>query len=121
MNVPKPFWSNDVLTAAHLINRMSSTPLSGKIPLRRLCLDKELFSLSPKVFGCVAYVQDLSPGLDKLDPRPLQCVFVGYSTTQKGYRYYHLPGRRKFVSADVTFWESKSYFDSMEPPTTLIL
>ena len=62
MNVPRSFSSDVVLTTTHLINRMPSAPLGGEIPLRRLCPDKELFSLPPKVFGCVAYVQDLSPG-----------------------------------------------------------
>ena len=112
MNVPKSLWSDAVLTATHFINRMPSAPLGGEIPLRRLCPQRELFSLPPKVFGCVAYVQDLSPSLNKLAPRSLQCVFVGYSRTQKGYRCYHPPSRRYLVSADVTFWESKPYFDS---------
>ena len=114
MKVPKYMWSYAVLMAAYLVNRMPSTPLGGEIPLRWLCPNKELFNLPPKVFGCTAYVQSLGLGLDKLNPRSIKCIFVGYSRTQEGYRYYHPPTHRYLVSADVTFFESKSYFESTE-------
>lgn len=54
----------------------------------------------------------VDPGHDKLSPRARKCVFLGYSRTQKGYRCYHPESRRFFVSADVTFFESTSYFTS---------
>ena len=77
-------WSDAVLTASYLINRMSA-PLGGEVSLRCLQSEKELFSLPPRVFECIAFVQDLSPGLDKLSPRSIKCVFVGYLRTQRGY------------------------------------
>ena len=72
--------------------------------------DAPLFHLPPKIFGCVHYVHILGPGSDKLDPRSIKCVFLGYSHTQKGYRCYSPTLRRRFISADVTFDESQSYF-----------
>jgi hypothetical protein len=51
-----------------------------------------------------------------LDPRSLKCVFVGYSPTQKGYKCYHPPSRKYFVSMDVTFFEQQSYFSSAPTP-----
>ena len=71
----------------------------------------ELFSLHPKDFGCVAFVQDLSPYLDKLSPRYIKCVFVGYSRTQRGYRCFDPSTRKYFVSTDVTFFKSQHYFE----------
>ena len=38
-------------------------------------------------------------------------MFVGFSRTQRGYRCFHPPTKRYFISADVTFFESQVYFD----------
>ena len=48
----------------------------------------------------------------------MKCVFVGYSRTQKGYRCFRPLTRRYIVFADVTFFESKSFFESVEPPSS---
>ena len=114
MYVPKYLWSDIVLTAAYLINKMLSAPFGGEVPLQHLQPEKELFSLPPRVFGCVAFVQDLSLGLDKLFLRSIKCVFVGYSRIQRGYRCFHPRNHCYIVSANVTFFESTPYFDSID-------
>ena len=58
----------------------------------------------------VCYVHILGPRSNKLDPRSIKYVFLGYSHTQKGYQCYSSTLRRHFISADVTFDESQSYF-----------
>jgi len=40
------------------------------------------------MFGCVCFVHDLSPRLNKLYARAVKCVFLGYSRLQKWYRCY---------------------------------
>ena len=50
----------------YFINRMPSAYLGGEVPLRRLKPDTHLFILPSRGFGCVAFVQGFSPGLDKL-------------------------------------------------------
>jgi len=62
--------------------------------------------MTPRVFGCTCFIQDLSPGIDKLSSKSIKCVFVGYFRTQKGYQCYNLSTRKYLVSADVTFFES---------------
>ena len=102
MHVPSYLWSDALMTATYLHNRLPSTPLGGAIPLHRLSPTSSLFSLPPRVFGCVAFVQDHSPSLSKLAPRALKGMFVGYSRTQKGYRVYFPDTQRYMTSADVT-------------------
>ena len=46
----------------------------------------------------------------KLTSRALQCVFVGYALHKKGYRCFHLPTRRMFITMDVVFHEDSMYF-----------
>ena len=66
--------------------------------------------LTPRIFGCTSFVHVHSNSRGKLDPRAVKCVFVGYSSTQKGYKCYHPPTKKLFVLADVTFAEEKPYF-----------
>ncbi|PON38314.1 hypothetical protein TorRG33x02_345400, partial [Trema orientale] len=44
----------------------------------------------------------------------VHCVFVGYATHQKGYRCYHPPTRRLFITLDVVFHEDTLYFSKSE-------
>ena len=67
------------------------------------------FPVPPRVFGRICFVHQLGPGTNKLNPRAIKCVFLGYSRTKKGYHRYSPPLRRFFVSTDVTFFESMPY------------
>ncbi|KAJ9552767.1 hypothetical protein OSB04_016812 [Centaurea solstitialis] len=82
-HVPKRFWGDAILTAAYLINRMPTPVLHNKSPFSVLFPKGTPFPLTPRIFGCVAYVHDHRPQLTKLDPRAIRCVFLGYSRVQK--------------------------------------
>ena len=105
MSVLKYLWSDDVLSTCYLINRMPSSVLNNKSPFSCLYVNKTPFSMTPCVFECTCFVQDLSPGLDKLSPRSIKYVFIGYFRTKKGYMCYTLSTRKYLVSTDVTFFE----------------
>jgi hypothetical protein len=99
---------------------MPSSSINNKVPHSILFPKEPLFHINPRVFGSTCFVHDLSPGLDKLSPRAIKCVFLGYSRLQKGYRCYSPVHNRYYVSADVTFFEEKPYFlpSSVESNTT---
>ncbi|KAM1895745.1 hypothetical protein ACFX13_044458 [Malus domestica] len=60
-------------------------------------------NLSPRVLRCVVFVHLHPPQRNnKLEPRTLRCVFLGYATTQKGYRCYHPPSKKMFITQDPT-------------------
>lgn len=64
-SMPQSFWTDAVSTAVHLLNRMPSKVLSFKTPLQCLSAHVTLpnvLMLSPRVFGCVAYVLILVHG-----------------------------------------------------------
>ncbi|KAL0368233.1 UNVERIFIED_CONTAM: hypothetical protein Scaly_1042200 [Sesamum calycinum] len=89
---------------------MPSTVLNGDTLYSCLFPDKPLFGIAPRVFGCVCFVHIHSPSLDKLSPRSVKCIFLGYSWTQKGYRCYDPQSRRSFTFADVTFFEFTPFY-----------
>ena len=96
--VPKRFWGKAVLTACYLINRLPSSILASKSPMEVLSSFYLNVSTSnhlvPRIFGCVSFVHVHSGDRGKLDPRALKCVFIGYSSTQKGYKCYHPPSQK---------------------------
>ena len=115
-NVPKSYRGEAVLTSAYAINRIPSRVLGCKSPLETLSQFypdiRCSFNLAPLVFGCTSFVHIRNHNWGKLDLRALKCVFVGYSSTQKGFKCYHLPTRKLYVSIGVTFVENMPYFST---------
>ncbi|KAI5327777.1 hypothetical protein L3X38_027173 [Prunus dulcis] len=110
MNVPKRFWSQGVLAATYLINRLPSRVLDSKSPYE-VMQNKKINLSHLRIFGCTCYAHIQSHHRDKLDPKAIKCVFMGYSSTQKGYKCYNPCSRKLFVSRDVRFDEIKPYFN----------
>lgn len=117
VNVPKSYWADTVLTAVSLISHMPSSILVHKSPFSLLSPSISPFNLTPRVFGCVAFVHCL--GLDKFSPRSVKCVFSGYSYIQKGYRCYDPNTHQYYTSADVTFFELSVFFLAVGKLSTL--
>ncbi|CAL9005654.1 unnamed protein product [Prunus brigantina] len=119
MSVPHHLWGHAVLSAAYLINRTPSRVLDFKTPHDVFGDHVSPVSVSKlplKVFGCVAYVHVYSHQRSKLDPCALRCVFIGYSSTHKGYKCYHPPTQKVHVTLDVTFHEEVPYYVSPSSP-----
>ncbi|CAI7806377.1 unnamed protein product [Closterium sp. NIES-53] len=66
-----------------------------------------------RVWGSRAFVRDLSA--DKLSPRAVPCVFLGFPPDAPGWQFYHPTSRRVLSSQDVTFDESVPYYHAVEP------
>ncbi|CAL9016682.1 unnamed protein product, partial [Prunus brigantina] len=83
------------------------TPLQA---LRQFCALHSTPNLEPRVFGCVTFVHLYTHQRNKLEPRALKCVFIGYAQHQKGYRCYHPPTQKLYITMDVVFREEEMYF-----------
>ena len=46
----------------------------------------------------------------KLDPMAIKCIFIGYSSNQKGYKCYSPITRHFSNSMDVTFFEQEPFY-----------
>lgn len=74
--------------------------------------DSAFLALSVVLCACETDREGERDACDKLDPRFIKCVFIGYSCTQKGYWYYDPLTGHIYVFADVTFHEDNSYYAS---------
>ncbi|CAI5966008.1 unnamed protein product [Closterium sp. NIES-65] len=61
-----------------------------------------------RVWGCLALVRDTSA--DKLSPRAVPCVFLGFLEDSSDFTFYHPPSHLFFDSRDVRFEESTPYY-----------
>lgn len=91
-------------TASYLLNRIPSRLLHYKTPYELLYQQPPYLS-HLKVFGCLCYVIN-GPISDKFSPRAIPRVFMGYASTQKGYKVYDLQAKSFFISRNMVFIES---------------
>lgn len=104
MHVPK---------LVYIINQLPNRVLPFKSPLEVL-LGKSIDPSQLKVFGCICFVHKQIPFRDKFDSQAAKCVFLGYSSTKKGYQWYHSDFGKLFVTRDVKFEETTSYYNKSE-------
>ena len=105
-NVPKRFWSDAVVTACYLINRTPTQVLEGRAPFEVLNEYKPSLE-HMRVFGCLCYVMVPGELRNKLQARSTKAMFIGYSSSQKGYKCYDPDTRRVLVSREVKFVEDR--------------
>lgn len=107
-NVPQQLWVEAFFSAAFLGNLLPSSVLPANVsPYEKLHGKPPTYS-SLRVFGCKCFPY-LRPYMsNKLDPKSLPCVFVGYNEKYKGYRCLYPPTGKVFISRHVLF-EEKSF------------
>ncbi|CAI7849444.1 unnamed protein product [Closterium sp. NIES-54] len=104
---PHFLWPFAVRYAAHQINlqpRVSMPKTSPALLWTGKVGDASAF----RVWGSRAFVRDLSA--DKLSPRAVPCVFLGFPPDAPSWQFYHPTSRRVLSSQDVTFDESVPYY-----------
>lgn len=110
--LPLSYWSDSVLTVVHVINRVPSSVLQGKIPYEILYATPVDYSYM-RVFGSLCYVSTLNTQRHKIATRAVKCVFLGCKFGVKGYKCLALYTKQVLVSRDVIFKEDKFPFKTV--------
>ena len=98
------------------INRSPSIPLNKKTPIEVWCGTPADYS-HLRVFGCTAYAH-IDNG--KLEHRAIKCLFLGYGSGVKGYKFWNPETRKTFMSRSVVFNESVMFTDSLSIDDALV-
>ena len=69
--------------------------------------------LPPRVFGCVVYVHLKKGDRNKLQPRAIKCVFVGYGVHQKSCRCFDPVHEKMYTTMDCDFFEDSFYYTQL--------
>ncbi|PKU81649.1 Retrovirus-related Pol polyprotein from transposon TNT 1-94 [Dendrobium catenatum] len=103
-SLPHRFWAESLSTANYLINRLPSKPLSYQTPYHRL-YGKDPSYTHLRVFGCLCFPWLKPYTMNKLSPRSQECIFLGYSSSHKGYKCYSMSTGKMHISRHVVFHE----------------
>jgi hypothetical protein len=104
-NLPISYWSYAVSTAAHLINKLPTPVLSNKSPWESLFHTKPTLS-HLRAFGCQCFPLLTPYNKNKLQPKSVPCIFVGYPFHSKGYTCFDPSTHRFYTSRHVLFNEN---------------
>ncbi|CAI7928186.1 unnamed protein product [Closterium sp. NIES-54] len=121
---PHFLWPFAVQYAVHQLNLQPRVSLPETSPTLRWT-GKVGDASAFRVWGSRAFVRDFSA--DKLSPRAVPCVFLGFPPDAPGWHFYHPTSRGVLSSQDVTFDESMPYYrlfpyrTAPHPPTPLFL
>ena len=104
--VPTHLWPEAIATANYFSNILPTKSLHYHTPLDTLQTPYPIpssHSLPPRIFGCIVFVHCPQWVRNKLEPRVVKCVFVGYGRHQKGYKCYDPLTRKVYTTMDCDF------------------
>ena len=117
-HVPPRHWVDAFSTATYIINRLPMPVLGGLSPF------EVLFGKPPNYenfhpFGCRVYpcLRDYAP--HKFSPRSLPCIFLGYSSSHKGFRCFDTITSRTYITRHARFDENFFPFSHNSSAATL--
>ena len=103
-SLPKSFWVETFHTALFLINRLPIVDANTTSPYLKLFDHAPDYSFL-KVFGCKCFPWLRPYAATKLDFRSTECIFIGYSLNQKGYKCWCPSTGKVYLSRHVRFVE----------------
>ncbi|KAG6500657.1 hypothetical protein ZIOFF_040506 [Zingiber officinale] len=104
-HMPVRFWGETVRHAVYLLNRFSTKALGEYTPFEAW-MGRKPHLAHLRVFGCVAYVKNITPHLKKLDDRSSPMVYLGVEEGCKAHRLFNPRYDKLQVSRDVMFQEN---------------
>jgi len=112
-NLPNYFWAKAVAIIVYIMNRTPTMVVHG-MTLEEKFTGKKLDVSHLRVFGCIAYVHVPDEKRSKLDPKAKKCIFIGYSSKQKGCKCFNPSTRKLQVSKNVVFDEMVSWYSPLK-------
>uniref|UniRef100_M4DMN8 Integrase catalytic domain-containing protein n=1 Tax=Brassica campestris TaxID=3711 RepID=M4DMN8_BRACM len=105
--LPQNLWVEALFTANFLSNLLPTA-----VHHKTVSAFEKLNGIAPqysalRVLGCACYPNLRPYTHNKFDPRSLLCVFVGYTEKHRGYRCFHPPTGRVYISRHVLFDEQR--------------
>ena len=115
-SLPLTLWAEAINTAVYLLNRTINTQV-GMVTPYELWFHRKPSITHYCTFGTVAYIFTDKALRTKFQPKGHMVIFVGYSTTSKGWRFWNLVTNLVSEDSDMIFDETTGYSSSSFLPT----
>ena len=96
--LPPSLWGEALSAQIHVWNCLPTSTLKGMTPHEAWFKHKPDVS-HLRVWGCLAYVFIQKDKRRSLQPHMEQCVFVGYPSGYKGWKFYN-PSTKKYIISE---------------------
>ena len=119
-DTPLKLWAEAVHTAVYILNRTINTHVGLTTPYK-LWFHRKPSVSHYRTFGTLAYIFIDKSLRTKFQPNSMKVIFVGYSETSKGWRFWNPHKDNITESSDVLFDETTgySYISSSSVPSSL--
>ncbi len=112
-NLPNYFWAEVVTIIVYIMNRTPTMVVHGMTPEEKFTGKKPDVS-HLRVFGCITYVHVPDEKRSKLDRKAKKCIFIGYSSKQKGCGCFNPSTRKLQMSKNVVFDEMVNWYSPLK-------
>ena len=112
--LPAQFWGAAVLYATYISNMLPHPKETTRTPFEMFYQRKPNAS-NIKVFGCIGYAMSRERR-NKLESRADPLIFIGVSSSQRGWKMYDPEGKKTKVFYHVDFHES-TFHSTLSPST----
>ncbi|KAL2230672.1 UNVERIFIED_CONTAM: Retrovirus-related Pol polyprotein from transposon RE1 [Sesamum indicum] len=119
-SLPMKFWTEALLMATYLVNRLPAQRLNWKTPYELLYKRKPTYE-HIKVFGCLCFAANVLAFKRKFEPRATRCIFLGYVQGIKWYKVMDLSTGKIHVSRDIIIHEETYPFKNINDDNTDIV
>ena len=113
------YWAEVASTTIYLMNQCTTNGVHELTPYEILVGRKPIMS-HLKVFLSIPNVRIPNEKQQKLDTKSKKCVLVGYSPKKKAYKCLNPLTQSVWVSWDIVFNESASWYNPDSAPSELI-
>ena len=105
--LPESLWGKTLKTATYILNKVP-TKVIEKTPYE-LWTSKKSSLKHLHIWRCPAEARPYRPNERKLDSRTINCYFVGYFKSSRGYKFYDPTTRSIFKTSNTRFFEDVEF------------
>jgi hypothetical protein len=111
-NLPVQFWWDALMSMIHVDNRCPTSALDGDITPYEVWHKRKPDVSHLRVWGCLAYVHVQKDRRKALESHMEKCIFVGYPSGYKGWKFYN-PVTKKFIISERAEFDER-YFPGLK-------